>query len=402
MKVLMLLARSTGGIGTHVDALTRELRALGHDVVIATDPLTADTFGWDAERVWPDSVGGMRRATGRLRHLARGADVVHAHGHQAGALAALVLRTIRHRDRPALVVSLHNAVLGGRGRQVAGTVSAQPFARTAQLVTGASSDLVDQARVWGARWAELAEVPSPRVPGLLAQPAPGRQERRRLAAELLRREGIAAPEGADLVLTIARIAPQKDLDTLVAAAAATRPAPPGNVLYGDMRRNPHKPPHVAIQQTEARSDRGPVWVVVGGGDAALLDRLRRQAETDRAPVHFVGAQTDPNEWLRAAAVFVLTSHWEARALVVQEALAAGTPVIARDAGGLPDLVEGVGTLVPGSDPTDWADAVGAVLDDGERWHTHSAAGRERAATWDDDRETATRWVSRYARARAMT
>lgn len=376
MKVLMLLARSTGGIGTHVDALTRELRALGHDVVIATDPLTADTFGWDAERVWPDSVGGMRRATGRLRHLARGADVVHAHGHQAGALAALVLRTIRHRDRPALVVSLHNAVLGGRGRQVAGTVSAQPFARTAQLVTGASSDLVDQARVWGARWAELAEVPSPRVPGLLAQPAPGRQERRRLAAELLRREGIAAPEGADLVLTIARIAPQKDLDTLVAAAAA-RPA-------------------------QARSDRGPVWVVVGGGEAALLDRLRRQAETDRAPVHFVGAQTDPNEWLRAAAVFVLTSHWEARALVVQEALAAGAPVVARDAGGLPDLVEGVGTLVTGSDPTDWADAVGAVLDDGERWHTHSAAGRERAATWDDDRQTATRWVSRYARARAMT
>lgn len=376
MKVLMLLARSTGGIGTHVDALTRELRALGHDVVIATDPLTADTFGWDAERVWPDSVGGMRRATGRLRHLARGADVVHAHGHQAGALAAVVLRTIRHRDRPALVVSLHNAVLGGRGRQVAGTVSAQPFARTAQLVTGASSDLVDQARVWGARWAELAEVPSPRVPGLLAQPAPGLQERRRLAAGLLRREGIAAPEGADLVLTIARIAPQKDLDTLVAAAAA-RPA-------------------------QARSDRGPVWVVVGGGEAALLDRLRRQAETDRAPVHFVGAQTDPNEWLRAAAVFVLTSHWEARALVVQEALAAGAPVVARDAGGLPDLVEGVGTLVTGSDPTDWADAVGAVLDDGERWHTHSAAGRERAATWDDDRQTATRWVSRYARARAMT
>ena len=375
MRIVMLLAKSTGGIGIHVDALTRELRRLGHQVVIATDTLTADTFGWDAELLWPNNPGGMPGAARHLRHLARGADVVHAHGHQAGTLAALALTGLGRRDRPALVVSLHNAVLGGRRRQVAGRLTARPFARVAQLVTGASSALVEQARAWGAGWAELAPVPSPRVPALLAAPVLDLDERRARAADLLADQRIPAAPDADLVVTVARIAPQKDLPTLVAAAAMDR---------------------------EAGGPTDRVWVVVGGGDEALRAELEHQAREQGAPVHFVGAQSDPSEWLQAASLFVLTSHWEARALVVQEARAAGTPVIARDTGGLRDLVDGVGTLVAGADPVDWAAAVGEVIEGRGVWHTQSEAGRERAATWDDDAGNATRWVSLYARARAMT
>src|SRR5680860_1797340 len=66
--------------------------------------------------------------------------------------------------------------------------------------------------------------------------------------------------------------------------------------------------------------------------------LRAQAHALRVPVHFVGARSDAGQWLRAAEVFVLPSEWEARALVVQEAMAAGTPVVATDVGGLHDLV----------------------------------------------------------------
>lgn len=372
MRVVMLLAKSTGGIGTHVGALTRELRRLGHDVIIATETLTAQTFDWEAETLWPDGVRGMRAAAQRLRHLADSADVVHAHGHQAGSFAALALASLPRRRRPALVVSLHNAVLGGAARRGAGALSAQPFVRAAQLVTGASSDLVDQARRWGAAWTELAAVPSPRVPQLLRREPDGLDARRRLAAGLLAAAGVEAPDGADLVLTIARIAPQKDLPTLVAAAAEPVDGP-------------------------AR-----VWVVVGGGDPALRAELESRVRGTGASVHFVGAQSDPGTWLAAASVFVLTSHWEARALVVQEAMAAGVPVVARDTGGLHDLVEGVGTLVPTADPRSWADAVGELLSDRDAWHTAAAAGRDRAATWDDDAQTATRWVSWYAMARAMT
>ena len=153
----MLLAKSTGGIGTHVDDLTRELRALGHDVVLATDDLTAATFGWaDTRRLWPAGASTVPAAATELRRLSRDADVVHAHGHQAASFAALALRSMGRRDRPAFVVSLHNAVLGGRRRRLLGAAAAAPFTRTAQLVTGASSDLVEQARAWGASWAELA------------------------------------------------------------------------------------------------------------------------------------------------------------------------------------------------------------------------------------------------------
>lgn len=382
----MLLAKSTGGIGTHVDDLTRELRALGHDVVLATDPITATAFGWqDAELVWPagrgrrPGPGGIRRARiTRLRALLRSVDVVHAHGHQAGSLAALMVRSLPRRHRPALTVSLHNAVLGGSGRQRFGALTAKSFAATAALVTGASSDLVDQARAWGARWAELAQVPSPLVPKLLDHESLDRGARRELAGTLLNAAGVAAPTGADLILTVARIAPQKDLPTLVAAAATDS----------------------AGKIDETAADR--VWVVVGGGDAGLAEQLTQRAQDAGAPLHFIGPQGDPAPWLRAASVFVLTSHWEARALVVQEALAAGTPVVARDAGGLRDLVEGVGVLVDTSDPVRWADAVGEVLADSQAWHTASAAGRQRAAEWDDSRSTATRWVTWYAMARAMT
>jgi glycosyltransferase involved in cell wall biosynthesis len=375
MRILMLLGRSTGGIGTHVDDLAEALRDQGHTVDLASDRLTASTFGWSqAHQVWPDGRGGLPASLLSVRRLAHDVDVVHAHGHQAGALGALAVRSLPRGRRPALVVSLHNAVLGGSARRASGAISAQPFTRTAQLVTGASSDLVEQAVRWGASWAELAEVPSPRVPGLLATSPLTRAERRSEARRLLLGTGIE-PAAGDLVLTIARIAPQKDLDTLVAAAAADAAARP------------------ATKRT---------WVVVGGGETALAEELRRQVQRTGAPLTFVGAQSDPTPWLRAASVFVLTSHWEARALVVQEAMAAGVPVIARRTGGLLDLVDGVGTLVRGSVPAEWADALDLMLSDDHAWSRAAAAGRERAAGWDDGDRTASRWVSRYVRARAMT
>ncbi|MGA8045357.1 MAG: glycosyltransferase family 4 protein [Dermatophilaceae bacterium] len=372
----MLIARSTGGIGTHVADLSDALRRQEHRVVLATDRLTASTFGWsDAHLVWPENRAATASSVRVLRRLADGADVLHAHGHQAGVIGALAIRSLPRRRRPALVVSLHNAVLGGGLRRALGAASAQPFTRTAQLVTGASTDLVEQALRWGASWAELAEVPSPRVPGLLATPPVDRVQRRRDARRLLEGAGVPMAEESDLVLTVARIAPQKDLGTLVAAAAsdaATHPNPPR------------------------------AWVVAGGGEADLAHHLREQARRTGAPLELVGAQSDPTPWLRAAAVFVLTSHWEARALVVQEALAAGVPVVARDAGGLRDLVEGVGRLIDVSDPQQWADAVDTLLSDDLAWSKAVTAGRSRATEWDDGDRAASRWLSRYARARAMT
>jgi glycosyltransferase involved in cell wall biosynthesis len=409
VRVVMVLGRSTGGIGTHVVELVEGLRAEGDRVTVVTDAVTADRFGIaDAKRWWPGRAAGVVGSVRRvwwLRGLARHADVVHAHGHQAGlvaALAGLGLPT-------PLVVSQHNAVLvGGTKRRLLDVV--QRFvARRAALVSGASSDLVEEARRRGAREARLAEVPSPRVPRLLAQEPLDEHARHELAGQLFREAGVVGESLMDprdqgdvhpsktagsvpaLVLTIARIAPQKDLGTLVSAASLL-PAthPDGTRPAGEAQISFHL------------GEKPAVWVVVGGGDEPLRAELERRAAASGAPVHLVGAQDDPERWLRAADVFVLPSLWEARALVVQEAMAAGVPVVATDTGGLRDLVEGVGTLVPVGDAAAVADAVGTYLREPATRHTASVKGRERAASWDDGAATARRWQQWYSALLPMT
>ncbi len=169
MRVVVLLGRSTGGIGTHVADLTTDLRDLGDDVTVVTDPTTAERFDLPGARLWWPGRGsgfvGSVRGLRRLRRLVRDADVVHAHGHQAGLVAVLAAAG----TGTPVVVSQHNAVLvGGPRRRVLDLVQ-RVVARRAALVTGASSDLVDEARRHGSRDARLAAVPSPRVPDLLAQ-----------------------------------------------------------------------------------------------------------------------------------------------------------------------------------------------------------------------------------------
>ena len=225
-------------------------------------------------------------------------------------------------------------------------------ARRADLVTGASRDLVARAAALGAR-AELAEVAAP-----AAGPWPGdrAEARRAVAAEL------GLPSGP-LVLTVSRIAPQKNLDVLVDAAAGS----------------------------------AATWLVVGDGRPDLLAALRTRAGAVGAPVRFAGARRDVPRLMAAADVFALPSRWEARALVVQEALAAGLPVVASDTGGLPDLVGGgTGVLVPVGDAAALRAAVDGVLADPARGADLAARGRRRFAELATPDDVARAWAERYA------
>jgi len=388
MKVIMLLGRSTGGIGTHVAQLSADLRDAGVQVIVVTHPLTAASFEvGPAHLWWPGSAGPARavRDFGRLRRLAGASDIVHAHGHQAGLLATLVTGSVVGARalgrRPKLIVSQHNAVLEGSGRQGLKRLAQRWVTRHADLVTGASSDLVAQALRFGAGLAALAEVPSPQVPDLLAQQPADFQNRAQIRQSLFSSLvgedlgdvgdfGDFGDPAVPLVVTVSRISAQKNLPVLVQAAALVR------------------------QRC--------IWVVIGDGDPRLLAQLRQQASDLGAPVHFIGSRRDVDQWLRAAEVFVLSSQWEARALVVQEAMAAGTPVVATDVGGLHDLVSGTGLLVIPGDAEAIAKATDSILADPGLRDDLAARGREVAEGLPDGPDTASRWLAWYSETLLMT
>lgn len=374
----MVLGRSTGGVGTHVAQLSADLRERGVDVTVVTHPLTAERFDLSPVILcWPGSHGMVHALSDfrLLRRLAATADIVHAHGHQGGLLAALA--TIRLPRKPKTVVSLHNAVLAGSGRLALKRLSQRWVARQADLVTGASSDLVAGALAAGGGRVELAEVPSPLVPVLLAREPADDAARLRIRQALLSSIGLDSGGDPDqlnpavpLVVTISRIAPQKNLPVLVRAAS----------LMGETC----------------------TWVVIGDGDPDLLAMLRAQARAQGAPVHFAGSSCEVDQWLRGAEVFVLPSEWEARALVVQEAMAAGTPVVATDVGGLHDLVAGTGLLVAPGDAQSLAEATDRVLADPGLRDSLAASGREMAKELPDGSDTASQWLAWYCETARVT
>jgi glycosyltransferase involved in cell wall biosynthesis len=198
-------------------------------------------------------------------------------------------------------------------------------ARRADAVLCVSGDLEARMRRLGARGVARALVPAPPWPaGASAETPAG------LRAEL----GLAGePAATPLVLTVARLAPQKGLGTLIEAAARWR-------------------------------DRDPAPLLVIAGEGPLHAGLARRAEAAGVRASFLGRRDDVPALLAAADVVVLPSVWEGQPLIVQETLRAGRPLVASRAGGIPDLTgQDAALLIPPGDPGALSAAVASVLDD---------------------------------------
>jgi glycogen synthase len=131
----------------------------------------------------------------------------------------------------------------------------------------------------------------------------------------------------------------------------------------------------------ARGDPPATLVLVGedGGMAARVDAKARELGLS-GRVRRVGHVAD--EALLAAAyrearALVLPSEYEAFGLVLLEAMAQGTPVVASRVGGIPEIVEDgrTGLLVPPDSPTELAAALRRIWEEPELARRLGDAGR---------------------------
>lgn len=387
MRIVYVIGTSTGGVGTHVRALARDVAAAGNEVGVIGPAETDEHFGFSA-------LPGVRFAaldigTGvdprdtvlvaRLRRILRGfgPDVVHAHGFRAGLLAYLATRLLR--PRPRFIVSLHNRASGTGVRGSVETGIERLLARGADLTLAASTDLVVRAHELGARDARFAPAAAPAVRTVTAAEAAA--TRRVLAAQF------GFSEGAVIVLAVGRVAPQKNYGMLVRALAR---------LGADADRA-----DAGADGAEAAGRREIVVLVAGAADETVLADIRAQyAEAAAASalpaLHFLGARQDIAELGAAADIYVLTSVWEARALVLQEALITGQPIVATATGGTPELVADAGVLIDSDDDAALAEAIRTLAADPQLREELGERARNRGRELPDEAAVAAELLAVYA------
>jgi glycosyltransferase involved in cell wall biosynthesis len=116
------------------------------------------------------------------------------------------------------------------------------------------------------------------------------------------------------------------------------------------------------------------FVVVGDGPS----RQSLAARNECAPVRFVGYEPNASSLLGAFDVLAVPSRWEGFGRVAVEAMLAGVAVIAADVGGLSEVVDDTGLLVPSEQPEPLAEAILELARDPARRRSLATSGRRRA------------------------
>ena len=262
---------------------------------------------------------GMRRL---LQEVTRwGPDVVHAHGTDVYAGAA-VRAPFPH------VITVHGIM-----------------AREAGTVWGWRRRLAREVDRWFERWvlAQAREVIA--ISPYVREAYPWLRTRFHFVENPVDPVYFRAPEDrvvAGRVLCVARVIPRKDILTLIRAFDRVARAHPSAQLH--IAGEEHSFPEYARACRAEVTARG------------LGDRVRFLGPLDREALL---------QEYAAAQVLALTSVQETAPVVIAEAMAASTPVVATHVGGVPYMVrEGeTGWLVPPEDVEALARALGQALED---------------------------------------
>jgi glycosyltransferase involved in cell wall biosynthesis len=162
-------------------------------------------------------------------------------------------------------------------------------------------------------------------------------------------------------------------------------APEDLLIVSVARLEPQKNPLRLIEAFAEASASAPAHLLMAG-EGSLLDACRSAAARAgiAGRVRFLGPRQDIPELLAACDLFALASDWEGAPVALIEAMAAGLPVVATAVGGVPDLVadEAGGVLVPPGDTAALALALAALARDPVRRRQMGEAARRRAALFE--------------------
>ena len=375
-RVLELSAQAAGGVRAHIRQVSQLLAKDGHQVLLAGPSNVIspapDAVGGACLRTYQIDIGARPsgadlKALRQLKQLAATAQVIHAHGLRAGALAVLAAKRLPAAKRPRVVVTLHNLPVGSAPTRLVGKALHLAVVKGADYVLTVSPDLLEKAKQLGLKAGEIAVVPAPargcadcscmdhaaqseisQASAQSSHAGSGVGTGSGVGAGSSYGASSAAGSGATpCVLTIARLAPQKGLDLLLEAATLIK-------------------------------QRGIDFTWLVAGDGPLKAQLNQQITAAALPVKLLGRREDIGALLAQADVVVQTSYWEGQPLTLREAMQAGRAIVATDVGGSAYTLAGCGQLVePQAGPL--ADAVVAVISDPKRRESLEAASRAAVA-----------------------
>ncbi|MGH3753299.1 MAG: glycosyltransferase family 4 protein [Pseudonocardiaceae bacterium] len=335
-----------GGVQAHVLGLARGLRGLGHQVQVLAPAAAGAAV--------PEFVTPAGRAVG-----------VPYNGSVARlAFGPVAVTRVRRwlRDHDFDVLHLH-----------------EPTAPSLSLITLALAEgpvvatfHVATTRSWALAAAHgLLQPPMEKITARIAVSPLAR----RVQVEYLGGDAVEIPNGVDVAQ--------------FAGAQALRgyPRPGGTVGFVGRFDEPRKglPVLLAALCMLARTRPGLRLLVVGHGDAAAL--LRTAGPELASRIRVLGGLGEQGKAAVLASVDVLcvpALGGESFGIVLTEAMAAGTPVLASDLDAFRRVLDGgrAGVLVAPGAPEALSRALGDLLDDPGRRAALAAAGRARAAMWD--------------------
>jgi glycosyltransferase involved in cell wall biosynthesis len=359
VRILYILATlGIGGAEKQVIDLATRMAGRGHTVAILAL--------MHADEEWPVKLPVLRlnmakRPLGMVRSLRFAKnfttlfrpDILHSHTFPANIFAR-ILRLIGAQG--IVLNTIHNVHEGGWHRMMF-------YRLTGHLATAVTAVSAAAAERFVATRAVAAAKMSVLTNGIDTRHfAPDKQRRKSVRTQM-------AAGDTFIWLAVGRLAPAKDYPNLLRAFKQLRNVHPSAELW-----------------------------IAGEGDASAVTIDTSDGEGNRQSLRFLGLRRDIADLMDAADGFVLSSAWEGMPLVIGEAMSMEKPVVATDLGGVRELVDTAGTIVPAGNSEALAKAMLATMAMTERDRkAMGATARARVQHQFSIESKASEWEALYLR-----